>query len=95
MPFVQEYGDFAPRTTAKLVELLEDEDNLINLQIELTALLDVGTHFVKATYNLEGDGLLFFTVYSILQEFLEACNAPQYRQVTAAGQKIAQYDISR
>ena len=32
----------------------------MNLKLELAATIDVGEHFVKATYFLEGDGPLIF-----------------------------------
>lgn len=70
--------------------MLEDEDTLVNLQVELAALLDVGKHFVKATYDLEADTPLFFTVYETLQEVLEACNQPRYPNVAAVAEKIAE-----
>lgn len=54
--------------------IFEDKVRLRNVQLELAALVDVGHHFVQATYILEGDGLLILCAYKRLQEVLNACN---------------------
>ena len=38
----------------------------MNLKLELAATIDVGEHFVKATYFLEGDGPLVVACYEKL-----------------------------
>ena len=43
--------------------ILSDQENLKRLKLELAAVIDWGEVFVKATYNLEGDGPLSFTAY--------------------------------
>ena len=45
----------------------------LTLKIQLAAVVDVGVQFVKATYHIEGDGPLIFSVYSTLQEVASAC----------------------
>ena len=50
-------------------------------------IIDVGEHFVKATYFLEGGGPLVFSCYEKLQAVAEACKAqhfPNVRAVVAA-----------
>ena len=43
--------------------IFENDVRRRNLQLELAALIDVGRHFVKATYTLEGDGPLILSAY--------------------------------
>ena len=56
-------ADFSPSTCVKLLEILSNPQSRLLLRIELAAVVDVGIHFVKDTYNLEGDGILVLTCY--------------------------------
>lgn len=47
-------ADFSPSTCLKLLEILSNPQSRLLLRIELAAVVDVGVHFVKGTYNLEG-----------------------------------------
>ena len=54
------------------------------LQIELAVVIDCGEPFVKATYTLEGDGLLVlecFEVISTVQAAIHIANMPNVRAV--------------
>ena len=52
-----------PQILPQLQEILSDPQQHMLLKLELAATIDVGEHFVKATYFLEGDGpLIFFPV---------------------------------
>ena len=44
----------------QLQAIFSDPEQLINLKLELAISIDVGEHFVKATYFLEGDSTAFF-----------------------------------
>ena len=66
-PFLEENQVIAPRLADYLRVLLEDQDSRKLLIVELAAVIDAGELFVKATYILEGDGLLVFSAYSTLQ----------------------------
>lgn len=57
-------------TTNKNV--LSDPESLLKLKLELAVAIDVGEHFFKATYYLEGDGPLVFSCYEKLQAAAEA-----------------------
>ena len=59
--------------TATMQDLLSDPESLVNLKLELAVIIEVGEHFVKATYFLEGDGPLVFSCYEKLQAVAEAC----------------------
>ena len=45
----------------------------MNLKLELAGTIDVGEHFVKATYFLEGDGPLVFACYEKLSTVSQLC----------------------
>ena len=59
LPFLEE---LAPSTCRKLLAILVDTQKSSKLQLELAAVIDAGEAFVKATYKLEGDGPLVFTM---------------------------------
>ena len=49
--------DIGSSTKSKLLTFFEDSKKHNHLKIELAAVVDWCEVFVKATYNLEGDGL--------------------------------------
>ena len=55
-------------------------------------IIDVGEHFVKATYFLEGDGPLVFSCYEKLQAVAEACQAPYFPDVRVVVAAIVNKD---
>lgn len=57
-PFLDKNQDLGPSLRPKLLEILNHPQSLSLLKIELATIVDVGVHFVKSTYNLEGDGPL-------------------------------------
>ena len=63
--FLRENEDTAPTTRACLIGYFDDPQRKVYLQIETAIVVDVGMHFVKATYNLEGDGPLTLTCYDL------------------------------
>ena len=65
VPFLQE-NELAPATRGKILAILGDPVKSTRLQVELAILMDVGEHFVKATYSLEGDGPLVFSCFEVL-----------------------------
>ena len=75
-------------------------ERLINLKLELAITIDVGEHFVKATYFLEGDGLLVLSCYEKLHAvffFLtnsmllpEPAKPPHFPNVNAVAVAIAE-----
>lgn len=59
----------------------------MSLKLELAAAIDVGEHFVKATYFLEGYGPLFLACYeklSAVSQFCQALNFPNVRVIATA-----------
>ena len=62
----------------------------MNLKLELAATIDVGEHFVKATYFLEGDGPLVFACYEKLSAVSQLCQAPCFLNVRAIATTISE-----
>jgi len=56
--FILNNSDIGSAIQPKLLETLADTQKRKVLKIELAAVIDLGEHFIKATYQLEGDGLL-------------------------------------
>jgi hypothetical protein len=51
--------------------------------LELAVTIDLGEHFVKTTYFLEGDGPLVFSCYERLSTNARVCQAPHFPNVRA------------
>ena len=73
----------------KLRVIFDNKVHLRDLRLELAAVVDIGVHFVKATYLLESDGPLIFISYQRLQEVLNACMAVHQPNVHAFATSIA------
>jgi hypothetical protein len=65
-PFIRRNEEICLANRQHLLEIFDDPQNLLELCMELAALVHAGVHFVKETYYLEGDGPLFFTCYDNL-----------------------------
>ena len=65
----------------QLLEIMSDPQRLIDLKLELPVTVDVGNHFVKASYYLESDGPLVFSCYEKLKAVAEACQTPHFPNV--------------
>ena len=79
----------------QLLEIMPDPQRLIDLKLELDVTIDVGQHFVKATYYLESDGSLMFSCYEKLKVVAEACQTPHFANVRAVAVSIANQDASQ
>ena len=71
----------------KTPSFFDDSQNLNHLKIELAAIVDCGEVFVKATYNLEGDGPLVLTCYETIQEVKSAIQVENIPKVRAIAKK--------
>ena len=92
--YVEEAKDanVCPQILPQLQEILSDPQQHMLLKLELAATIDVGEHFVKATYFLEGDGPLIFNCYEKVSAVNQACQAPHYPNVHAIATAIARED---
>ena len=88
--------------STKLLNILNDAQQLLLLKIELAALIDISSYFTKATYILEGDSLLVLKCYEELVKIRAVIHYPNVRAVAqesvsgdaAAQQRIIDYAIS-
>jgi len=71
-PSLNRNADLGPSSRPRSLAILSDQEKLKHLKLELAAVIDWGEVFVKATYNLEGDGLLSFMAYEEVCAVVEA-----------------------
>lgn len=64
------------------------------LKIELAAVIDLGEHFVKTTYQLEGDGPLVFECYQVIATHNAVVHSAHYPNVDAIARDIAPASLS-
>ena len=83
IPFLQK-TEASPATTVKLLQLFSEHKYL---QLELAVLIDAGESFVKATYNLEGDGPVAFQCYEIYTGLLTAVELQHCPNLCAIAKK--------
>ena len=57
------------------------------LKVELAAVVDIGSYFVKAMYNLEGDSILAVKCYKEILKIRAAISAKYYPNLQAVSQE--------
>jgi hypothetical protein len=82
-PFLQNNEDIGPATRAKLLEILSHPPSMLLLKVELAAVIDLGEHFVKGTYRLEGDGYLVLSCYEEILKIRNAIRIEHYPNLQA------------
>ena len=82
----------SPATVDKLLSVLPDPQEKKLLQVELAVTIDAGMPFVRATYNLEGDGPLALTCYDAISALNMAARQAHYPNVDAIAAQIAAGD---
>ena len=87
-PFLKE-ANVSPATIEKLLSVLRDPCEKKHLQVELAATIDAGMPFVKATYNLEGDGPLALTCYDAISALNMSARQAYYPNLDAIAAHIA------
>ena len=87
LPFLKE-TNASPATCSKLLQLLSDKRKTEYLQLELAAVIDAGEPFVKATYQLEGDGALVFRCYEIYSTLEAAIKLHNFPNLHAVANKL-------
>ena len=65
-PFLHCNEDIAPATKAKLLSFFTDNEKKSKLKMELAIIVDYGEIFVKAAYNLDGDGPLIWHCFEVI-----------------------------
>ncbi len=67
----------------KLLEILSHPPSMLLLKVELAAVIDLGEHFVKGTYRLEGDGYLVLSCYEEILKIRNAIRIEHYANLQA------------
>ena len=88
-PFLQANPEMSPATNQKLLQILQNLTTKAFLQVELAAVVDAGEAFVKATYNLEGDGPLVLTCFEVLSTLTAGIQVGHYPNVQAIAQALS------
>ena len=78
-----------PPSRLKLQDILNDPPKNRKLQVELAITVDVGEPFVKATYQLEGDGPLVLSVYEEIAALRVAISHQYYPNTNAVATKLS------
>ena len=88
--FMEEAKDakVCPQLMPQLQAILSHPQRLMSLKLELAVTIDVGEHFVKATYFLEEDGPLIFACYEKVSAVSLFCQAPHFLNVRAIATAI-------
>ena len=84
-----QYGDLPP-SAKKLLDMLNDQPTMRKLQIEIAITIDAMEAFVKATYNLEGDGVLALFVYEEIRKQFAVVSVKLYPNVAAVVKQLSQ-----
>ena len=72
-----------PSSRTHLLEILNDLPSYRKLNMEIASTVDAGEPFVKATYQLEGDGPLVFLAYEEIRTLFSTIAHPFYPNVSA------------
>ena len=86
--FIQRNEDFASATRSKLLTFFSDPQKKALLKVELAVIVDLGVHFVKATYHLEGDGPLAFRCHDVVTTLTIAVNLAYYPNLNAIAREL-------
>ncbi len=88
-PFLTANADIGPSLRPKLLDMLHSVPGLCQLKMELAAVVDIGEQFVKATYNLEGDGALMVNCYEEIVKLRSVISSVYYPNIAAVSQSLA------
>ena len=88
-PFLRNNEDIGPALRSKLLEIIDNTQCHAQLRLELAAVVDVGEHFVKSTYTLEGDGPLALVCYKEILKLRAVIQTAHYPNVNATSVNIA------
>ena len=87
--FLRDDPDLPAITRQKLVAVLDDDPQCRKLKMELAVTVDGMEPFVKATYALEGDGMLSVTTYERIRTLYSHIASNHHPNVTAIARQLA------
>ena len=95
-PFLRqnENDHIAPATTGQLLDIFNDASDAKELELELAALIDGGSHFVTATYYLEGDEPLIFSCYERLASVSHSVAVDAYPNLEGVASRQANGNLA-
>ena len=76
--FLRDNDDIGHSTRKKLLDIASQPQKIKLLKLELATVVDIGSYFVKATYNLEGDGVLAVKCYEEILKIRNAIHTKHY-----------------
>ena len=82
-------GDLLPATSGKLLEIINNPAKNRKLRMELAITVDAMEPFVKATYNLEGDGALALVAHEQPSMLYAVVSTEHYPNVVAVSKTLA------
>ena len=88
-PFLRRNEDIGPALRPKLLEIISNVQTLSQLKLELAAVIDIGEHFVKSTYTLEGDGPLVLVCYEEIKKLRPVIQTAHYPNVDVIAANLA------
>ena len=83
-------GDDLPNSSEKLARIISDPSSLWKLKIELAITTDAMEPFVRATYTLEGDGMLALVAYREVSQLKTSVRNAHYPNVIAVAREECQ-----
>ena len=84
-----ENPELTSSTCAKMLAIFNDPPQLRKFQIELAIMVDAMEPFVKATYILEGDGVLALNAYGHLDALYQNISLEHYPNVSAIAKRLS------
>ena len=87
-PFL-ENTSVSTATVEKLLSVLRNPSEKARLMVELAVTIDTGMPFVKATYNLEGDGPLVLSCYETIRELNATARQANYPNLLAVASQVS------
>ena len=87
-PFLEENDDIGAALRPKLLSYLQIPQTSSKLQVEIAATVDWGEPFVKACYDLEGDGPLALQCYERVDRVLASIVTENIPNVRAVAEKL-------
>ena len=87
--FVRDYTDLPAITKKKMVDILNDVPQCRKLKMELTMTIDAMEPLVKATYALEGDGVLSLVTYERISALYNHVTVGHHPNVDAVAKQLA------
>lgn len=88
--FLRRPDEFSTATRSKLLSFFSDQRKNGLLKIELATVVDFGEEFVKATYNLEGDGPLAFKCFELVSALTIVVGLDHFPNLSAICLQLSQ-----